>query len=300
MIRPLRRVPLFLPLLFTGSLLGGLDGNGAGGRPPAHRRLRHRRALPPRRLVSRHRHGPQPNGREHRGPDPGTRRCQPEQQRRRQPDPGRGPVRPARQRRRRRRPAVLPALRARPEPRQSDSVTVQLVEGQKRGDGRTLAEANSQDSKTSQAIKGNAVGESDLLLVGFGGDPGAWTPLNGRQFGLAHQAGGSPSGAGYTGSQPATVQVAEAAGTDLPDKSHRLRRRGRLPAPQRRAPGRAHRGPGGRPARLGGRGRPPRRLRRRGPEPLRVFVSSPACCPLPSARARPRRRPCPARARSAP
>jgi len=100
-----------------------------------------------------------------------------------------------------------------------DSVTVQLVEGRKRGDGRALAQANTQDTKTSQAITGTAVSDTDLLLVGLGGDPGAFTPLNGRQLGLAHQAGGPPSGAGYTGSQPATVQVAEASGADLPDKA---------------------------------------------------------------------------------
>ena len=107
-----------------------------------------------------------------------------------------------------------------------DSVTVQLVEGRQRGDGRALAQANTQDTKTSQAISGTPIGDSDLLLVGFGGDPGAFIPLNGRQLGLTHQAGGSGMGNGSRTmpnmtvvSQPSTVQVAEAAGTDLPDKA---------------------------------------------------------------------------------
>lgn len=100
-----------------------------------------------------------------------------------------------------------------------DSVTVQLVEGRQRGDGRALAQANTQDTKTAQAITGTPVGEGDLLLVGLGGDPGAFIPLNGRQLGLAHQTGGSVAGGGAPGGQPATVQVAEAAGGDLPDKA---------------------------------------------------------------------------------
>ena len=103
-----------------------------------------------------------------------------------------------------------------------DSVTVQLVEGRARGDGRVLAQANTQDTKTSPAITGTPVSDSDLLLVGFGGDPGAFTPLNGRQLGLAHQVGGFTVGnvsAGATGNQLATVQVAEAGAVNLPDKA---------------------------------------------------------------------------------
>lgn len=108
-----------------------------------------------------------------------------------------------------------------------DSVTVQLVEGRRRGDGRALAQANTQDTKTSQAITGTPVSDSDPLLVGFGGDPGAFTPLSGRQLGVAHVGAlgvvsgsrlppGSPS---QTGAAPTSVQVAAAAAPDLPDKA---------------------------------------------------------------------------------
>lgn len=108
-----------------------------------------------------------------------------------------------------------------------DSVTVQLVEGRQRGDGRALAQANTQDTKTSQAIKGTPVSENDPLLVGFGGDPGAFTSLNGRQLGVAHVAalgvvsGGllPPGSLSQTGTAPTAVQVAEAGGGDLPDKA---------------------------------------------------------------------------------
>ena len=100
-----------------------------------------------------------------------------------------------------------------------DNVTVQLVEGRERGDGRALAQANTQDTKTAQAITGTAVSDADLLLVGLGGDPGAFVPLNGRQIGLAHQVGGFLAGGGNSGGQGATVQVAEASGPDLPDKA---------------------------------------------------------------------------------
>lgn len=100
-----------------------------------------------------------------------------------------------------------------------DSVTVRLVEGRQRGDGRALVQANTQDTKTSQAITGTAVSDGDLLLVGLGGDPSAFVPLNGRQIGLAHQVGGLVAGGSNPGGQPATVQVAEAAGPDLPDKA---------------------------------------------------------------------------------
>ena len=104
-----------------------------------------------------------------------------------------------------------------------DSITVQLVEGRQRGDGRTLSQISTQDPKTAQDITGNAVSDSDLLLVGLGGDPGAFVPLNGRQLGLAHQVGSFLTGAAaFTSStrgQAATVQIAEAVGTDLPDKA---------------------------------------------------------------------------------
>ena len=58
-----------------------------------------------------------------------------------------------------------------------DSVTVQLVEGRQRGDGRALAKANTQDSNTTQDITGTPVGDNDPFLVGFGGDPGVFSSL---------------------------------------------------------------------------------------------------------------------------
>jgi len=108
-----------------------------------------------------------------------------------------------------------------------DSVTVQLVEGRPRGDGRVLAQASTQDTRTSQAITGTPISDNDPLLVGFGGDPGAFTPLSGRQLGVTHVGAlgvvsGSrlpPGSLSQTGNAPTPVQVAEAAGTDLPDKA---------------------------------------------------------------------------------
>ena len=108
-----------------------------------------------------------------------------------------------------------------------DSVTVQLVTGGPRGDGRALAQANTQDTKTSQAITGTPVGDYDPLLVGFGGDPGAFTLLNGRQLAVAHVGAvgvvsGSqlpPGSLSQTGASPTSVQVAEAGPSDLPDKA---------------------------------------------------------------------------------
>lgn len=113
-----------------------------------------------------------------------------------------------------------------------DNVTVQFAEGQERGDGHILAQANSQDTKTSRAISGTPVPDNDLLLVGFGGDPSAFTYLNGQQFGLMHTPGGlkpaanvpppSAPGMRLPNQMPqmqGTLQVAEAAGSELPDKA---------------------------------------------------------------------------------
>ena len=113
-----------------------------------------------------------------------------------------------------------------------DSVTVQFAEGQERGDGRVLAQANTQDTKTSGAITGTPVTDNDLLLVGFGGDPSAFTALNGRSVGLLHTAGGvkpfsnapPPNVPGMGRQTPmtppqGTLQVAEASGGELPDKA---------------------------------------------------------------------------------
>ena len=98
-----------------------------------------------------------------------------------------------------------------------DSVVVRFVEGRARGDGRTRAQADTQDTKTAPAISGAAVRDTDLLLVGFGGDPGAFTSLNGRALGLGHVPGASALPGGSNA--PATAQVAEAGLADLPDKA---------------------------------------------------------------------------------
>jgi len=109
-----------------------------------------------------------------------------------------------------------------------DSVTVQFVEGRQRGDGRALAQANTQDTKTAQAITGTPVSDNDPFLIGFGGDPGAFTYLSGRRLTLAHLPGASslvnaanPAALSQipNSNQSPTVQVAEAAGSDLPDKA---------------------------------------------------------------------------------
>lgn len=104
-----------------------------------------------------------------------------------------------------------------------DTVTVQLAEGSARGDGRVLAQTDNLPTNNLPTVTGLPVGENDLFLVGFGGDSGAFTYLNGQKLGLTHQTGAGPapipnnrqmsqSGA------PATVQVAPAGAADLPDK----------------------------------------------------------------------------------
>ena len=113
-----------------------------------------------------------------------------------------------------------------------DSVTVQFAEGRERGDGRVLAQANTQNTKTTRAITGRPISDNDLLLVGFGGDPGAFMSLNGQQVGLSHTAGGVQPSSGappppvpgmgmqvQTAQSSGTLQVAEAVGGELPDKA---------------------------------------------------------------------------------
>ncbi len=106
------------------------------------------------------------------------------------------------------------------DPGQAD-LTVQLVEGRERGDGHVLASINNQNQNTSQAFTGNPLAPNDSLLVGFGGDPGAFTFLGGRS--LPSSAAppinrGNPNG--LNSAAPATAQVAEAAtAADLPDKA---------------------------------------------------------------------------------
>ncbi len=102
------------------------------------------------------------------------------------------------------------------DPGQAD-VTVQLVEGRERGDGRVLASISNQNQNTSQAFTGNPLAPNDSLLVGFGGDPGAFTFLGGRPSFPSSQA---RSRAGMQTGVPATLQMAEAAtAADLPDRA---------------------------------------------------------------------------------
>lgn len=118
--------------------------------------------------------------------------------------------------------------------RSRDNLTVHLVEGRARGDGRALAQINTLDPATAAAFSGTPMTPEDLFLVGFGGDPAAFTFLGGQRLGLAHTPGGpvpdpapapptKPNGnftrAGNQGTGPlAAAQVAEAAAGDLPDR----------------------------------------------------------------------------------
>ncbi len=119
------------------------------------------------------------------------------------------------------------------DPAQAD-LTVQLVEGRARGDGRVLASINNQNQNTAMNFTGGPVGTNDTLLVGFGGDPSAFTFLSSRRLASSSALAlpsfplsGSPpprffqSGRyGANAGTPATLQVAEAAAaSDLPDKS---------------------------------------------------------------------------------
>lgn len=95
------------------------------------------------------------------------------------------------------------------DPGQAD-LTVQLVEGHERGDGRVLAKISNQNPSEAAAFNGSPVTSGDPLLVGFGGDLSAFLFLNGSHYlSVSSQAG----------SLPATEQVAEAAAVDLPDRA---------------------------------------------------------------------------------
>ncbi len=118
------------------------------------------------------------------------------------------------------------------DPGQAD-LTVQLVEGRAHGDGRVLASINNQSQNTATDFTGGPVATNDTLLVGFGGDPGAFTFLNSRRLSASSASAlpssplslsppmrvyGSPSQT--NGNVPATLQVAEAAtASDLPDRA---------------------------------------------------------------------------------
>ncbi len=116
-----------------------------------------------------------------------------------------------------------------------DSVTVQLTDGRARGDGRLLSQITNQTSSQASglppAITGSPIGDTDLLLVSFGGEQGAFNYLAGQKLGLGHQSGGglthfspptqaSPQQAAQINSGiPPTVQIADASAADLPDKA---------------------------------------------------------------------------------
>ena len=106
------------------------------------------------------------------------------------------------------------------------SVTVQVADGRTRGDGRVLARGSSTPSGNSlPAVTGTPVTDADLLLVGFGGDPGAFSGLSGRKLGLVHLPGmgaGKPilnQGQPGQGQPMGTAQVASVLPADLPDRA---------------------------------------------------------------------------------
>ncbi len=108
------------------------------------------------------------------------------------------------------------------------SVTVQVADGRARGDGRVLARGSSTPNGNSlPAVTGTPVTDADLFLVGFGGDPGAFTSLSGRKLGLLHQSGVgaappsfSPGMAnGQNAPQVGSAQVVSMLPADLPDRA---------------------------------------------------------------------------------
>ena len=106
------------------------------------------------------------------------------------------------------------------DPAQAD-LTVHLVEGREHGDGPVLASISNQNQNTAQAFTGNPLAPSDSLLVGFGGDPGAFIFLSGRSLpSSAAPSMSQPNTNGLSPALPATAQVAEAAtAADLPDRA---------------------------------------------------------------------------------
>lgn len=101
-----------------------------------------------------------------------------------------------------------------------DSVAVQFAEGRERGDGRVLVQTTNLPTNTMPTVTGTPISQTDVFLVGFGGDPGAFSFLNGQKFGLMHQPGGVAEDiTSITGLAPAALQVASAGAADLPDKA---------------------------------------------------------------------------------
>lgn len=104
------------------------------------------------------------------------------------------------------------------DPAQGD-LTVQLVEGHARGDGRVLAKISTQDPNQAAAFTGSPISGSDRLLIGFGGDLGAFSFLNGLHN-LAAPSSLNASNAGAQGSgMQAAVQVSALSAADLPDRA---------------------------------------------------------------------------------
>ena len=107
-----------------------------------------------------------------------------------------------------------------------DTVSVQLMDGFKRGDGRLLARTDNEPTNSTPTITGGALADNDFFFVGFGGENGAYSFLNGQQVNLIRLPGGSSSpvtaaanpnrnGTGV----PATAQVASPLSVNLPDKA---------------------------------------------------------------------------------
>ena len=107
-----------------------------------------------------------------------------------------------------------------------DTVSVQLMDGFKRGDGRLLARTDNEPTNSTPTITGGALADNDFFFVGFGGENGSYSFLNGQQVNLIRLPGGSslpvtaivnPNRSG--GGVPATAQVASPRSVDLPDKA---------------------------------------------------------------------------------
>ncbi len=111
-----------------------------------------------------------------------------------------------------------------------DSVTVQLAQGQERGDGRVLARTDNEPNNSVSTVTGTPLTDDDFFLVGFAGEPGAFTYLSGQKLGVSHQPAGSAASIARIPPNPgvppgtvqaasATAQVASTTAADLPDKA---------------------------------------------------------------------------------
>ena len=108
-----------------------------------------------------------------------------------------------------------------------DSVTVQLAEGFKRGDGRVAARTDNDPTNNAPTITGMAVRDNDFFFVGFAGGLGAFSYLNGQKVNLVRQPGGTllktpqnPIQNRYQNANiPGAAQVASPSTAELPDKA---------------------------------------------------------------------------------